>query len=151
MAFEWYYAKMTRQQHQNKSDLLALKPGGIVRRRKFQQSLIVFSCGPDGDTFRIVVEEMGLQNSNKGFFTETRYLDFRVKIPPPTIHAKVVFLQIFFWEDIKKKIAFYTKRKHTEITFKNLLSKGFSLNCQSYITFGETWQYIELLDIQITM
>lgn len=106
-------AKMTRQQHQNKSDLLALKPGGIVRRRKFQQSLIVFRCGPDGDTFRIVVEEMGLQNSNKGFFTETRYLDFRVKIPPPTIHAKVVFLHIFLGgHKIRKLLS--TQRGNTQ-------------------------------------
>lgn len=66
------HAKTTKQQDQNKSDLLALKPCGILRRRKFKHSLIVFSCGPDGDTFRTVVEEMmGLKNSNKGFFTET--------------------------------------------------------------------------------
>lgn len=129
MAFEWYYAKMTRQQHQNKSDLLALKPGGIVRRRKFQQSLIVFSCGPDGDTFRIVVEEMGLQNSNKGFFTETRYLDFRVKIPPPTIHAKVVFLQIFLGGH-KKENCFL----HKEETYRDYLQKSTFQRFQSKLS-----------------
>lgn len=67
---------------------------GGIERRKFQQILIVFSCGPDGGTLRTAVSrDDGVCKLNKKLFPRHMILDIQTQPPPPTVCSKWILLE----------------------------------------------------------